>query len=703
MTSASPAAFLDAFDRVSIRNVQYRVHQSVSDGFVLQEIEGNKISQKFTHVEIHSKAKLGEVKVEKNFFAPHIQAKLKANQDANLGHLSDEQFECVSMRLAFAKAVCMLRREGKISLTYPSLDAALPEIMMVADKLWRERSDKRSYAGKPLKSLPKPCSSSVWNWNKAYRDYGLPGLIDNRSRSGQKGSRLNPEVENLLSECVGRYLNPDQPTKEQVIQDTRDAFKDINEKRVLDGLEPLPTPSRNTIRSRINSIPPFEAAVCRLGRAEAISKFYPVGRGLIRSRPLERLEMDDWTVDLFTIAKQMGIFPLLPSELQEAIALDGKKSRWHLCVAICCTTRCILGITLSSSPATQAALECLHMVVREKEQWADAVDASSPWDMSGLPDLLVTDAGSQFVNARIEAAAHDLGITTDIPPQGLPQLRATIERYFETIGTNLLPRLSGRSFSNVVQRGDYPSEERTVLSVHEFSKILVRWVVDVYHNTPHEGLTGETPLECWQRLSNEFGVRPVPCRRSRRTAFGVQLERMLSNKGIQILGVRYNSDLLMQYMRNETNRSLNVHWLAEDIGEVEVQLGRDWYTVPAVLPGFQRVKASNWLAACERIRKGDPQARVVSEKVISTALKEIKQWNAAAGKKAGIVNERWDSDLIERLAERTLLGFQVGDSSASTSEHGLLGGRVEVRATPKVEHTETIPSIASSTNDDWSF
>lgn len=72
MTPASAAAFIGAFGRVSIRNVQYRVHQAVRDGFVLQEIEGNKLSQKFTHVEIHSKAKLGEVKIERNFFAPHI-------------------------------------------------------------------------------------------------------------------------------------------------------------------------------------------------------------------------------------------------------------------------------------------------------------------------------------------------------------------------------------------------------------------------------------------------------------------------------------------------------------------------------------------------------------------------------------------------------------------------------------------------------
>lgn len=206
-------------------------------------------------------------------------------------------------------------------------------------------------------------------------------------------------------------------------------------------------------------------------------------------------------MDLFTIANRRDIFPLLPSELREAIALDGKKSRWHVCVAICCTTRCILGMTLSSSPATQAALECLHMVVREKEQWADAVDASSPWVMSGLLDLLVTDAGSQFDNVRIEATAHDLGITTDIPPQGLPQQRAMIERYFKTIGTNLLPRLSGRSFSNVVHRGDYPSEERKVLSGHEFSHSLIRWVVDVYHITPHDGLMGAAP---WRVLATAF-------------------------------------------------------------------------------------------------------------------------------------------------------------------------------------------------------
>lgn len=703
MTFASPAAFIGAFDRVSIGNVRYRVHQAVVNGFVLQEIEGNKLSQKFTHAEIHARAKVGDVKVEQHFFAPHIQAKLKANQDFDLGLLSKEHLEFVSNKLAVVQAVRVLRSRGKVSLSHRSLKSALPEIMMLADELREEKRKKRKYAGGKRTSLEKPCSRTVWNWYTAYRDFGVAGLVDKRSRSGQRGSRLHSEVNKLMLECVGAYKNPDQPTEEQVIQDTQDAVKAANEKRALDGLAPLKIPSRNTVMRRINSIPPFEAAVCRHGRAQAISEFYPVGRGLVRSRPLERLEMDDWTVDLFTIAKQMGIFPLLPPELQEAIALDGKKSRWHLCVAICGTTRCILGMTLSSSPATQAALECLHMVVREKEQWADAVGATSPWDMGGLPELLVTDAGSQFDNARIEAAVHDLGITADIPPQGLPQLRATIERLFETIGSNLLPRLSGRSFSNVMQRGDYPSEERAVLSVHDFSRILVRWVVDVYHNTPHAGLSGETPLECWKRLSEEYGVRPMPDRRSRRIAFGVTKKRELSKKGVQVLGVHYNSDRLMQYMRNETNRTLNVQWLAEDLGEVEVQLGADWYSVPAVLPGFKGVKASNWLAACERIKKGNPQARKVSEEAISTALKEIKHWNAAAGEKAGIVNEGWTSDLIEKLEEKSFLGFQVGDPSSSISEHGLLGARVEVPDGPKLEQNEPTRSVAPTSNDDWKF
>ena len=71
---------------------------------------------------------------------------------------------------------------------------------------------------------------------------------------------------------------------------------------------------------------------------------------------------------------------------------------------------------------------------------------------------------------------------------------------------------------------------------HDLCEALVRWVVDIYHNQPHEGLDGETPARCWRRLVAIHGVSPEPALRSRRLAFGTRMQRVAGKAGIVVCG-----------------------------------------------------------------------------------------------------------------------------------------------------------------------
>jgi putative transposase len=91
-----------------------------------------------------------------------------------------------------------------------------------------------------------------------------------------------------------------------------------------------------------------------------------------------------------------------------------------------------------------------------------------------------------------------LGIPVERAIAGAPSMRGSIERMFRTCANGLLPRLNGGTFPNVVERGDHPSGERACLDADDLAFALVRWIVDIYHNTPHLGLRGRTPLRQWQ-------------------------------------------------------------------------------------------------------------------------------------------------------------------------------------------------------------
>src|SRR3546814_18591172 len=110
-------------------------------------------------------------------------------------------------------------------------------------------------------------------------------------------------------------------------------------------------------------------------------------------------------------------------------------------------------------------------------------------------------------------------------------MRGRIERVFGTIHTQLLSWFDGRTFENVVARGDYPAEARASLLVEELNRVLIRYVVDYYHNHPHEGLGGETPRRCWDRLVKKYGVKPPPGPDQKRHVFGIQAQGVIGKWG----------------------------------------------------------------------------------------------------------------------------------------------------------------------------
>lgn len=705
--------YFGTFDRITIGGAAFNVSMSNSEGYLLKTEDAEGLTQLFPYRDLAAHSEAGNIKVERDFYAPASAEVERRHSEFDLRRLQKKHLEKVGVRLGYSLAVEELYGNGEIQLTYKSVRHAFLLLKSKADVAFQEFfqshvNHKKAYGGGACIAINSASPTSVLKWFKAYRDGGIAGLVDGRWKSGRKGSRLCPETEALLKKCVASYLHPDSPTKRAVVTDTIERFKRENRVRKKERQPQLPIPSGNTIRARLREFTAFEVTLHRKGEDAARKEFFPVGTGLQLGRPLERVEMDGWTVDLMTIAKSTRLLEKLAPELVQEMELDGGKKRWHLIGAICCTTRCLVGVTLSKSENVSAAIDCLQMIMRDKGHHADAVGALSPWHMHGIPDVLVTDNGSAFASYRFIAAAKFAALDLMRAPAGLPQLRGTMERVLETTSTNLVGRLSGRTFSDVVQRGDYPSEARAVNTVEDFATMLVRWVVDVYHNTPHEGLGGETPLECWERLSNIYGVRPRPDLRTQRIAFGVELDRKVNKAGITVLGVAYNSEELGQYFRKYGVQSLKVRWLPENIGAIEVSLDDEWVAVEAVLPEFQGRTARDWTLCRNLIRRGDPNAREIASSTVAAAFEEIDRMNAAAGQRAGILSEQWTKDGIARFEQDLGIGFFAGTRDAAEKTASQYGTLIDVgppseTAKGRYRAEQLDPRSSKPKKNDWKF
>ena len=108
------------------------------------------------------------------------------------------------------------------------------------------------------------------------------------------------------------------------------------------------------------------------------------------------------------------------------------------------------------------------------------------WPVSGIPEYLHVDNAREFESTALLRGTEEYGITLVHRPVRQPSYGGHIERLFGTMmgAVHLLP---GTTFSNVADKGDYPSESRAALTLLE----LERWLaleIAAYHLRVHATL-----------------------------------------------------------------------------------------------------------------------------------------------------------------------------------------------------------------------
>lgn len=198
--------------------------------------------------------------------------------------------------------------------------------------------------------------------------------------------------------------------------------------------------------------------IARHGREYAIKQLRPVGKGLEVSRPGERVEMDEWCIDLQSIIHSANLKEFFGAELLDLIGLDGDTARWWLVLAIDCRTKVILGMKLTRNPCTSAAQECLRMIVSDKGEWADASGALTPWSMAVRTEnaiilatlsreMLKCRAASRWLMPSAQASrTFRYKSTVKILPPSLSPERVKVDDFYAA-RSRLIPPLPWQTFA----------------------------------------------------------------------------------------------------------------------------------------------------------------------------------------------------------------------------------------------------------------
>lgn len=398
-------------------------------------------------------------------------------------------------------------------------------------------------------------------------------------------------------------------------------------------------PSRKCFERLIKSMGVYYLMAKRYGEDHARKKFAIVHGGVSVERPGQIVEMDEWKVNLAVILGHFRVWQHLTDKEKEAV----KRTRVWITVAIDRATKCILAMHFSRrDPSHRSSLASLELVVTDKSQMSAMVGTGDAWEYALVPETICTDAGPAFVHGDFRAAVAALRAVQAFPPAGDAAARGTIESFFHTCELRFMDYFKGRTFSNIIEKGEYDSHGYAVLNIDEFNRLFVRAIVDIYHNTPHSGLGFETPASAWYRLSKNTAVMQPIDQKTRRDIFGTELVRAISDKGVAVAGIHYDHPEIQraryeqQALPYSPAPRLHIRTTRLDISKISFKSGDKWLEANATIGIPAGTTVFEWVAAKKDLGAKHAANTAQKASVMLAAIRDLREAGKTAASIAGL-------------------------------------------------------------------
>ena len=305
---------------------------------------------------------------------------------------------------------------------------------------------------------------TVFRWLAAYRDTPQTSSLLARPRGTPSGARrIDARLEDLIADVIRDvYLTKVRAKKEEVVRQV--GLRCASSKQT--------PPSRKAILARVRALDTREVAKARLQTSEAAALVDSVPGTYRVDNALDVVQIDHTPVDVIVVdevhRRPMG--------------------RPWLTLAIDVATRVVVGFYVSlEAPSSTSVALCLTQAVLPKESWLKARALACAWPVWGLPRALHADNGPDFTSAALRRGCDEYGIKLTLRPIATPHYGGHIERPIGTImgRVHLLPGTTG---SNPQDKGAYPAESESTLTMAELERWLAIEICEQCHQRVHRGL-----------------------------------------------------------------------------------------------------------------------------------------------------------------------------------------------------------------------
>lgn len=359
-------------------------------------------------------------------------------------------------------------------------------------------------------------------WLANYRRDGLAALV--RAPRSDAGVRRLPADEVALIE--GLALRRPAPSAAHVHRRVRS----------IAAARGWPVPSYATVRSITTALDDGLVTLAHDGPAAYRDRFELVHRREAEA-PNSVWQADHTQLDMLVLDDR------------------GQPARPWLTLVIDDFSRAVAGyaVNLDAPSALQTALALRQAIWRKPDP---------TWTICGIPDVLYTDHGSDFVSQHLEQVAADLRIQLINSTAGVPQGRGKIERLFGTINTELLPTMPGYLGPSGTRVGrTTPPPRLTLASV---DSAIADWLREIYHARAHAE-TGQPPLSRWA-AGGWLPRLPESLEQLDLLLLTVAKPRIVHRDGIRFQGTRYLDLALAAYV----TEPVTIRYDPRDLGEIRV-------------------------------------------------------------------------------------------------------------------------------------
>ncbi len=217
---------------------------------------------------------------------------------------------------------------------------------------------------------------------------------------------------------------------------------------------------------------------------------------------------------------------------------------------LCC------GYSLSWEGGTYSLRSLMLNVIADKVELCKRhgieIDRSE-WGCDMLPATLVTDKGSEYISSTFEQLS-DLGITIVNLPSYRPDLKSSVEKFFDVIQNLYKPHLYGKGviMPDYQERGSIDYRKTAALTLEQFEKIILHCIVfynskRVLENYPYTEDMIEKSVQPYCNCVWNYGIEQKGANLISVTAESLVLTLLprtkakFIRKGLVVNGLRYRS------------------------------------------------------------------------------------------------------------------------------------------------------------------